>query len=60
MSGPTETDDQGPGAPDESPAAPEDESTVGTGTGIALGCIAMTVILTLLGIIVLLALRWLA
>lgn len=45
----------------ETPAAPAtppaDESTVGTGTGIALGCIALTVFLTLIGVVVLLAIR---
>lgn len=43
-----------PGAPAASPA---DESTVGTGTGLALGCIALTVFLTLIGVVVLLVLR---
>lgn len=60
MSEPKETDEQSPGAANQPLAgAPEGESTVGTGTGIALGCIAITVILTLLGILFLLALRWL-
>lgn len=60
MSEPTETDDQRPVTVEEpSKGEPEGESTVGTGTGIALGCIAITVILTVLGILFLLALRWL-
>jgi hypothetical protein len=60
VSDPTETDEQNPVESGERPApAPDGESTVGTGTGIALGCIAITVILTLLGVLFLLALRWL-
>lgn len=38
----------------ESPEAPADESTVGTGTSMAIGCIAGTVLLIVFGLIVLL------
>ena len=38
----------------EAPAAPpvEDESTVGTGTSIALGCVAGTILLIIIGLVV--------
>lgn len=35
----------------------DDESTVGVGTGLALGCIALTVVLILLGLLFLLVVR---
>jgi hypothetical protein len=45
------------GAHLDAPAAPpvppvEDESTVGTGTSIALGCVAGTILLIIIGLIV--------
>ena len=45
-----------PGTPSSaaaSPQTPEDESTVGTGTSLALGCIAATLLLIVLGLILL-------
>jgi hypothetical protein len=46
------------GAKPDVPAAPavppvEDESTVGTGTSIALGCVAGTILLIIIGLVVL-------
>lgn len=48
-----------PDADDEQPVPPAEESTVGTGTAIALGCVGLTVVIILVGIVALLVLRWL-
>ena len=38
-------------APTAKPPAADDESTVGTGTSIALGCVAGTIVLIIFGLI---------
>lgn len=42
-----------PSSATAAPPTPEDESTVGTGTSLALGCIAATLLLIVLGLILL-------
>lgn len=42
-----------PGPQGQSTTAPEDTSTVGMGTSIALGCVAATIVLILIGLLVL-------
>lgn len=40
-----------PSAPESTPPAATEESTVGTGTSIALGCVIATVLLILIGLV---------
>lgn len=47
LSGETET----PQAAEANPAPPEDESTIGTGTSMALGCVAGTILLIGFGLL---------
>ena len=44
--------------PVATPDGPEDESTIGTGTSMALGCIAGTILLIVFGLLFLLVSRF--